>query len=308
MPRKREKKETSPQAPNLTKSPREQGFFRAEDGTSLFYEIQGEGRPLILNYGLTCRRRHWRHQIEHFSKKYSVITWDYRGHHASEMPRNDRHLTLEWCGRDLLSLIRALKLEEVVAVGHSMGVAVITEAIRQDPKPFHAAVFVCGAVSNPFDHMFHTDVLHRYYRWYSSLYQWAPDWLSSGWQKFTKKSAWGYFLTSRLGFNPTTAHSEDVWSYIEGVAETPLPVFLSLLDDYSRFDGRETLKKAMFPILCIAGGKDFITPMKVEEELVALLPKGELKPVPLGSHNAHSDFPDEANAHMDEFLKKVKYR
>src|SRR5207247_1484965 len=50
--------------------PRERGFFRAEDGTPLFYEVRGEGRPLLLCYGLTCRREHWRHQVAHFTKNY----------------------------------------------------------------------------------------------------------------------------------------------------------------------------------------------------------------------------------------------
>jgi len=304
MPRKKPQNELQKSDPNLI---REKGFVRAEDGTSLFYEIQGEGRPIVLNPGLTCRRRHWRHQIDHFSKKYSVITWDYRGHHASEIPRNDRHLTLEWCGRDLLSLTRSLKLEKPVVMGHSMGVPVVTEALRQDPGAFRAAVFVCGAVSNPFEHMFSTNRLHKFFQWYTSLYEWAPDWLELGWHQFTRRSGWGYFLTSRLGFNPTTAASEDVWSYIEGVGETPLLVFLSLLDDYSRYEGSETLKRTKTPILMIAGEKDFITPFPVEEAMAKLIPNGELEPIPLGSHNAHADFPDVVNRRIETFLKKVKY-
>ena len=308
MPQKTQPELTPEAVTDDLPTPREKGMIRADDGTSLYYEIRGEGRPIILNVGLTCRRRHWRHQIEHFSKNYSVISWDYRGHHASSLPSNDRHLTLEWCGRDLLSLARALRLEKPVVMGHSMGVPVITEAFRQSPGAFTAAVFVCGAVSNPFEHMFSTDKLHKFFRWYSSMYNWAPDWLELGWHQFTRRSGWGYFLTSRLGFNPTTAKSEDVWSYIEGVGETPLLVFLSLLDDYSRYEGSETLRQTKTPVLLIAGEKDFNTPFKVEQELAEILPRGELLPVPLGSHNAHADFPTEVNQAIEKFLKKVRFK
>src|SRR5262245_22063647 len=117
-----------PAAPQHQSAPGARGLFPARDGTSLYYEVSGEGRPLVFCYGLLCRRDHWRHQLQHFRKRYRIVTFDYRGHNASGTPANDRHMTLEWCARDVEDLMNYLGLEEAVCLGHSLGVPVLTHA------------------------------------------------------------------------------------------------------------------------------------------------------------------------------------
>ena len=36
---------------------KEPGTFRSFDGTKIYYEVRGEGEPLILNYGISNRLR-----------------------------------------------------------------------------------------------------------------------------------------------------------------------------------------------------------------------------------------------------------
>lgn len=283
--------------------PVRQGFFHAADGTPLFYEVEGTGKPLILCYGLTCRRDHWRYQRAHFSSQYQIITFDYRGHHASGIPKNDQHLTLQWCGRDVVSLMDHLKLGEAVCLGHSMGVPVVLEAMRLSSR-IRAGVFICGGVTDPFARMLHTDRLRYIFKAYSYLHDLAPDLVAFGWRRFTQASGFGYFLTSRLGFNPSKAKQSDVLGYLEGVNATRTNVFLALLSDYAQYDGREFLKALEQPILVIAGEKDFITPFETLEEVASLLKRGELEAIPHGSHNAHMDFPVRINHRISEFLKE----
>lgn len=299
---------TAREAPAELPMATERGFFRADDGTALYYEVRGEGKPLVLCYGLTCRREHWRHQVAHFSKTHRVITFDYRGHHSSDRPMNDRNLTIEWCGRDVLALLRHLGVEGAVCFGHSMGVPVVVEAIRREPKAIQAAVFICGGVTNPFSHMLFTDRLDSVYRAYSLLYEWAPDWLSGVWKKLSAKNAVSYFLASRFGFNPTIAQEEDILGYLKGVEETALQVFYTLIDDYSRYDGRGKLKEIEHPVLVVAGSHDCITPVRVQREVAELLPNSSLIEIPYGSHNAHTDFPEKVNREIETFLKKLGHR
>lgn len=286
---------------------REHGFFRGADGTSLYYEVRGEGKPLLFCYGLTCRREHWRHQVRVLARTHQVILFDYRGHHASDRPLNDRNLTIEWCAKDVGCLLTHLGLSQVVCFGHSMGVAVAAEAIRLQPERFRAAVFICGSVNNPFEHMFYTNRLTRFFRVYGLLCEWAPDLMAQVWRRVTTNQGMSYFMTSRFGFNPTHALPEDVLGYMRGVANTPLPVFYSLLNDYTRFDGRAALKGVPCPVLMIAGERDFITPLAVQEKMAKLLAHGELKAIPYGSHNAHTDFPDKVNGYIRDFLKRIDY-
>src|SRR5690606_30748249 len=102
------------------------GLFQSRDGTAIYYETAGKGRPLIFCYGLMCRRDHWRRQLPHFESRYQIVQFDYRGHQRSALPRNDRNLTLEWCAKDIQDLMNFLNLEEAVCLGHSVGVPVLT--------------------------------------------------------------------------------------------------------------------------------------------------------------------------------------
>ena len=56
--------------------PHTRGVFQSRDKTTIYYEVYGHGRPLLLCYGLVCRREHWRHQLAHFAQKYQVIMFD----------------------------------------------------------------------------------------------------------------------------------------------------------------------------------------------------------------------------------------
>lgn len=286
---------------------RQQGCFAAEDGTPIYYEISGEGRPLLFCYGLVCRREHWRHQLDHFCKDYQVILFDYRGHQRSGIPANDHNLTLEWCARDGIALLKHLNLKEATVMGHSMGVPVAALIGEKQPDLIKGLVLICGTVTNPFDGMFNTNRLMTLYQGMEFLYGLAPGAMAVIWRRLTELNRLNFFLTSRLGFNPYLAEEQDVLRYMEGVNRTPLQVFFTLISDYVSFDGRDRLGSIQAPTLVVAGNEDQITPLPLQEEMVRLLPNGTLEKIPMGSHNAHMDVPEMVNERIEHFLKKIEY-
>lgn len=287
--------------------PRSSGFFQAKDGTRLFYQTIGQGQPLILAYGLLCTQEHWRHQVAYFAKHYRVVLFDYRGHHRSAIPANDRCLTLDWCAEDLIGLLDHLGIERAVCFGHSLGVPIVARAMLLASERISAAVFVCGSVSNPFERMLFTDRLDRVFEVSSLLYEYAPGLLAQAWKKLTGRNPLSFFLTSQLGFNPSTAQERDIASYLESVSRGSFSVFHALLGDLRRTDLRPRLPELRSPVLVIAGEDDCITPMPLQEEIVRLLPQGELERIEGGSHNAHTDFPVLVNSHIEKFLKRMNY-
>lgn len=75
----------------------------------------------------------WNSQIEFFSKKYTVITYDQRGHGISDKPKAD--YSIETLSNDLYCLIEELNLEKVILVGHSMGgMTALTFALNHPDK------------------------------------------------------------------------------------------------------------------------------------------------------------------------------
>jgi len=301
---------TTPQAPvnGEEVTPHTKGVFQTRDKTNIYYEIYGEGKPLLMCYGLVCRREHWRHQLPYFVRNYRVILFDYRGHQFSGRPANDRHLTLEWCANDIQDLLHYLKVDEVVGLGHSMGVGVLTRAAVMERSKFRGIVFICGTVNNPFQQMFYSDGMNRVHQVASTLFDLMPGTVSLLWHRLTRNNLFNYIIASHLGFNSEKSHERDVNSYIEGVNQIPFSVFHALIDDYTRFEGKKYLSEIACPALVIAGDKDIITPQPVQNEIVPALKQVEMHVVPGGSHNTHTDFPVEVNRTIDGFLEKIGYR
>ncbi|WP_125151990.1 alpha/beta fold hydrolase [Clostridium rectalis] len=104
-------------------------YFLTDDNMKIFYEVKGQGKPIVFIHGWTCNHMFFKKQVEELSKHYQVITYDLRGHGFSERPENG--LTMERMAKDLRNLIEFLNLEEVTVAGWSMGTTIILEYVRQ---------------------------------------------------------------------------------------------------------------------------------------------------------------------------------
>jgi pimeloyl-ACP methyl ester carboxylesterase len=91
------------------------------DGVKIYYEVHGEGAPLVLCHGLSGDTNAWVNQISDFSQRYQVVTWDARGHGRSDSPADPNAYGLTRFAEDLKALLDHLGLEQVYLLGHSMG-------------------------------------------------------------------------------------------------------------------------------------------------------------------------------------------
>jgi 3-oxoadipate enol-lactonase len=111
------------------------------DGTSLYYEMTGEGDPVIFLHGMTLDLRMWDRQVASLRDSYRVVRYDMRGFGRSEPS------TVPYShAADLQALIEHLGLEMPVLVGLSMGGgAVINHAILY-PGQARALVAICPSL------------------------------------------------------------------------------------------------------------------------------------------------------------------
>lgn len=101
-------------------------FFTTNDQVKVNYHRYGEPENPVIIFigGYSSSEITWHFQIEPFvAAGYQVITYDHRGHGASD--KVSYGLTLQRLGFDLHELMVALELQNVVLVGHSMGAATI---------------------------------------------------------------------------------------------------------------------------------------------------------------------------------------
>lgn len=114
--------------------------FAEVNGTRLYYEIAGNGTPLIFHHGFTCDHRNWNPQIEYFADRYQVITYDARGHGQSEVPDSIPYSYVE----DLAALIDYLEIDKAVIIGHSLGGAPAFYYTKDHPERVLALILAEG--------------------------------------------------------------------------------------------------------------------------------------------------------------------
>ena len=97
----------------------EQGFVKTNDGAYIYYEVEGEGRPIVLVHGWSCSGRFYARNVEGLKDRFKVVTLDLRGHGRSS--KGTDGYTIDRLAQDVHEVIEALKLESVFLLGWSMG-------------------------------------------------------------------------------------------------------------------------------------------------------------------------------------------
>jgi len=92
-------------------------YYTVKDAT-YWYEVYGEGVPVVLLHGFTGSTATWSEFIFNWKEQFQIIVVDLPGHGKTktQSPR-----TLEACCADLNQLFTSLQLDSVHLVGYSMG-------------------------------------------------------------------------------------------------------------------------------------------------------------------------------------------
>ncbi|XLS30334.1 alpha/beta fold hydrolase [Flavobacteriaceae bacterium M23B6Z8] len=109
------------------------GGFLSLNGIRMYYEIYGDGEPLLLIHGTGQSIDAFRFQIPYFEKNYKVIVMDCRGRGRST--DTDEELTYELQAADIAKFMELLKIPSAHIVGWSDGGIIgIIMALRYPDK------------------------------------------------------------------------------------------------------------------------------------------------------------------------------
>ena len=93
----------------------------SSDGVEIYYQVAGEGYPLVLAHEFAGDITSWEPQVNYFSRRYQVITYCHRGYPPSEVPKDPAAYSQDLQVEDLARLLRHLGIEQAHIGGLSMG-------------------------------------------------------------------------------------------------------------------------------------------------------------------------------------------
>lgn len=115
--------------------------FSEINGTRFYYEINGDGYPLVLVHAGIADCRMWNDQFHVFSEKYQTVRYDRRGFGKTKMAAGDFSLHA-----DLYGVLKALDIKKAILVGCSQGGKTVTNFVLEHPQMAKALVLVGSAL------------------------------------------------------------------------------------------------------------------------------------------------------------------
>jgi pimeloyl-ACP methyl ester carboxylesterase len=110
------------------------------NGMDMYYEIRGEGEPLVLLHGGGGIGSNWLLIFDQPPPGYRSIVPDLRGHGRSTNPSME--FTFRQSARDVFALLDSLGIERFKAIGMSLGAKTLLHMATQDPERVEAMVLV----------------------------------------------------------------------------------------------------------------------------------------------------------------------
>lgn len=124
-------------------TPQMKSGFAAINNAQIYYEVSGEGAPLVMIHAGVADRRQWNNEFAFFARNHQVIRYDMRGYGKSEPVDGEfSHMA------DLISLLDTLELHEpLVLMGCSMGGGLAMDFALTQPSRAKALIMVGSAPS-----------------------------------------------------------------------------------------------------------------------------------------------------------------
>jgi pimeloyl-ACP methyl ester carboxylesterase len=109
-----------------------QGYVDLSSGLHMYYEIHGQGKPVILLHGGFMDTASWGATLTELAKSRQVIAFDLEGHgHTSDL---NRPLTWAQMAIDVDDAVKLLGYKKVDVIGFSLGGVIALRMAMNDPN------------------------------------------------------------------------------------------------------------------------------------------------------------------------------
>ncbi|MTI20356.1 alpha/beta hydrolase [Fulvivirga sp. RKSG066] len=119
--------------------PKESNCIQINDN-ELYYEVYGEGQPLLLLHGFTQSSIAWLEYVKEYSDKFEVYLIDLRGHGKSS--KFNERFSVQAASEDVLKLMEHLKITSIKGIGLSFGGDVLLQIGSMNPELIESMIVI----------------------------------------------------------------------------------------------------------------------------------------------------------------------
>lgn len=265
-------------------------------GYRIAYLDVGEGTPVILLHGFGGSMWQWEYQQAALSAKVRVITPDVLGSGLSDKPeieyRPDEMLAF------LTGFMDALRIRQAVLVGHSMGAGLAIGMALEHPDRVAKLILISGLPPHVMENLTNPTIRRalesRAPTWFVSF----GNWLFGGFftERILKEIIYDPTLLTPAVLDRSNRHRTrpGLWGPVMSTGKN-LPVW------ESRFAPR--IGSIEQKTLILWGEEDCVFPIKVGQQLHALIPGSTFVPIPRSGHIPQWEQPQLTNAKLLQFLQ-----
>jgi sigma-B regulation protein RsbQ len=254
-------------------------------------KVFGRGtRPMMFAHGFGCDQNMWRFVTPAFEDDYRIVLFDYVGSGKSDLEAYDpeRYASLEGYAADILDIVHALDLRDVVLVGHSVSGMIGVLAANAEPDRFDRLVLVGPSPRYIND---------------------GPEYVG-GFERGDIEGlletmdrnfiGWANFLAPAIMRNPERPELGE--ELTESFCSTDPKIARRFAEATFFADNRGDLPRVTVPSLIMQCSDDIIAPLAVGDYLHRELPGSTLRVLRATGHCPHMSAPEETIRVMKEYL------
>ncbi len=253
-------------------------------------KVSGTGtQPMLFAHGFGCDQNMWRYVTPHFEHDYRIVLFDYVGSGKSDVSAYDakRYDSLEGYARDVLEVIDALDLKDIIFVGHSVSSMIGVIAANEEPDRFERLILV-GPSPRYINDAPYVGGFEQ--RDIEGLFE-MMDHNFMGWANFLAPAIMKNADRPELG----TELTESFCSTDPVIArQFARATFLA--------DNRDDLSRVSVPSLILQCSDDMVAPLEVGDYLHGELAGSTLRVMKAVGHCPHMSEPEETVSLIREYL------
>ena len=245
---------------------------------------------MLFAHGFGCDQNMWRFVTPAFEENYQIVLFDYVGSGKSDLQAYsaERYSNLDGYAQDVLDICAALKLKDIIYVGHSVSGMIGMLASIREPEIFERLILIGPSpcyINDPpayvggFDRADITgllDVMEKNY------------------------IGWANFLAPVVMKNDERPELAEELG--ESFCSTDPKVARRFAEATFFSDNRRDLQNVKIPSLIMQCSEDAIAPLEVGQYLESHLPQSTLRVMKATGHCPHMSHPEETIQIIKEYL------